>query len=62
MASILHATGSSNLCSIRVNGNQLRTVRLVEIKFTILVLANCWKVPLITKSTKTCMIFYFFDM
>ena len=32
---------------------------LVELKFTILLLANCWKVALTTKSTKTCMIFLF---
>ena len=35
---------------------------LLELKFTILLLTNCWKVALTTKSTKTCMIFYFFEM
>ena len=35
---------------------------LVELKFTIPLLANCWKVALTTKSTKSCLIFYYFEM
>ena len=35
---------------------------LVELKLTIPLLANCWKVALTTKSTKSCVIFYYFEM